>query len=180
MPSDAMVMLPGWHRVLPARLLAARRESLEHSACCFTMLDVDHPSGFWRQKAATPEAASKDSQDINDWLFALLRFAVTKERADRASAMAVAQKMDQRGLRPGAQFSFFTRTSETFCNDADDRQDLKKLASLRRFVEQIGDNRLRRAFEVILQIGRPKPSAHKIRRYDHKELFKGLLPSKAA
>jgi hypothetical protein len=144
------------------------------------MLDNNHPSGLLRHKAEARGAAPKDTQNVDDWLFALLRFAVTKEPADRALAVAIAQEMDQRGLLAGARFSFFTRTSGTFCNDAAEGHDPKKLASLRGFIKRIDDRRLRRAFEAILQIGRSKPSSHKVRQYDHKNLFKGLLPSRAA
>ena len=142
------------------------------------MLD-NNPSGAFWQKAGAHSATPQDLRRISDWLFALLRFAFTREQTDRASVMAVAQDMDQRNLFFfRVQFSFFARTSATFCDDVAARNDPEKRASLRRFIEKIDDNRLRRAFEAVLQIDRLRPSSHKLPRYDRKDLFRGLPPSR--
>ena len=83
----------------------------------------------WKEKLTNP---------ARDWLLTILHFAVTLERSDRATVLAMARELD----RPGTgevemTFAFFVRTSFEFCNAIADKNDPNRIAVLRR----IGANR---------------------------------------
>jgi hypothetical protein len=126
----------------------------------------------------TPKATREELHQIADWLFAILRFAVTREQTDRASVIIAARQLD----RPGAsfremQFGFFVRTSIEFCDAIASDDPLERRASLRRQMKAIEDARLRRAFEAILEIDQAETPARRSLRRNPEDLFKGLLPS---
>ena len=57
-----------------------------------------------------------------DWLLAILHFAITLERNDRANVMAMARELDRPGTGEVATtFAFFARTSFEFCNAIADK-----------------------------------------------------------
>src|SRR5580704_13552891 len=92
---------------------------------------------------------------VRDWLLLLLSFAVTREPADLAAALAVADELDSLGVRRKRRApSFFLRTSNEVCEailavgDGHDVSDGDDNAVLRRHVARIEDPRLRRAFEA--------------------------------
>jgi hypothetical protein len=92
---------------------------------------------------------------VREWLLLLLRFAVTREPADSAAALAVADELDSLGVRRKRRApSFFLRTSNEVCEailavgDGHDVSDGDDNAVLRRHVARIEDPRLRRAFEA--------------------------------
>jgi len=99
---------------------------------------------------------------INDWLLAILRFAVTLAQCDRAAVMALAVEMDQlgSGRRPG--FSYFSRTSLQFCDYIVGNLGSEKGAQLRLYIKGIKDDRLRRTLRAAifgkpLKSDRPRP-----------------------
>jgi hypothetical protein len=81
---------------------------------------------------------------IQDWLLAIVRFAITLEPADRQTVLAIAQEMDGLGfLRGRSSFSYFVRTSGDLCRAIADRDDPGRTVIMRRHLAAIGDHRLR-------------------------------------
>ena len=119
---------------------------------------------------------------VRDWLLAILRFAVTLEQADRAVVLAIAKEMDRRGVGVASTaFAFFARTSNELCDAIADRDDPKRVATLRRHLGRIDDRRLRRALEAAIEFGDASQeikSAGKIRTPGSQDLWKGLRPSR--
>ena len=133
-----------------------------------------------RAPAHTParQASPEELHKIADWLFAVLRFAVTRKQTDRAAVIAVARQMDRLGARSGeTQFGFFFRRSVEFCDAIADEDHPARLASLRRQMKAIDDARLRRAFEAVLEIDPAETQRRGSRRRKRQNLFKGLAPS---
>jgi hypothetical protein len=90
---------------------------------------------------------------VDDWLLAILRFAITLERGDRAAVMIKAQELDlPRSGRPGKTFAFFTRTSLELCNAIVSKTDPKRGVIIRRQLARIENSRLRRAFEAASEL----------------------------
>jgi hypothetical protein len=84
------------------------------------------------------------ARKIQDWLLAIVRFAITLEPADRQTVLAIAQEMDGLGfLRGRSSFSYFVRTSGDLCRAIADRDDPGRTAIMRRHLAAIGDCRLR-------------------------------------
>ena len=95
----------------------------------------------------------KPTAKIDDWLLAILRFAITFERDDRAAVMVKAQELDwPRSRRRKAAFAFFTRTSLELCNAIADKTDPKRGVIIRRQLARIGNPRLRCAFEAASEL----------------------------
>ena len=57
-----------------------------------------------------------DSQRIRQWLFAVLRFSITREQHDRAVALAVAAEMDGGPANAASGFTFFVGTTAKLCD----------------------------------------------------------------
>jgi len=95
------------------------------------------------------ETGAHDWRDrrIREWLLLLLRYAVTREHADRLAVLALADELDSVGLwwRPAAP-SFFRRTSEDVCAAIETAGSAHSAAVLHRHITRIEDARLRRAF----------------------------------
>jgi len=104
-----------------------------------------------------------ESTRINDWLLAILRFAVTLAQRDRAAVMALAAEMDRLGLgQSRSRFSYFSRTSLQFCDYIVGNVGSEKGAQLRLYIKGIKDDRLRRALRAAifgkpLKSDRPRP-----------------------
>lgn len=123
-----------------------------------------------RSKGANLEEFHK----VLDWLFAILRFAVTQGADDRAVALSIAYDMDRHGrYLSNTQFSYFVRTSTEMCDAIVAKDSPEKLDCLRRHITNIDHQRLRRAFEAILEIDAgTRPSRARRRTREH--LFRGL------
>jgi hypothetical protein len=52
---------------------------------------------------------------VQNWLLLLLRFAITREAADRWAALAAADELDAAGTKRPAAPSFFHRTTKEVC-----------------------------------------------------------------
>lgn len=122
-----------------------------------------------------PSAQSEYPQRIQQWLFAILRFAITLEPVDRAAVLAVAAEMDRRGsVTADGGFTFFARTSVKVCDAIMAKNNPEAVATLRVLVRKIEHPTLRRAFEALLDI-RPLPTKRRnplIR--SREDLWKGL------
>jgi hypothetical protein len=110
---------------------------------------------------------------VREWLLAVLRFAVTLEPADRAAVLAIAEQMDRLGF-PANQpsFSFFVRTSTEFCKSIVAAEGAEKRFALSHYLGKIDDDRLRRAFESVLEARQTAGKSPKTRR--RQDLWRGL------
>ena len=89
-----------------------------------------------------------------DWLLAVLRYAVTREEADRSAVLVLAEAMDGSGS-PRAQpssFEFFRRSSVELCRAIADDTDPRRADIIRGYLKHIDDPRLRRAVEAAAEL----------------------------
>ena len=111
---------------------------------------------------------------VRDWLFLLLRYAVTLEEADHAALLAAAAELDRSGSRSEQPaFDFFTRTSMEFCLalGAPDKPELR--AALRRLLNRVDDRRLRRVLQAAIT-EEPQRPLSVAKRSSRDYLWKGL------
>jgi hypothetical protein len=117
------------------------------------------------------------SRLLRAWQFALLRFAVTLDNADRLNVIAIAAEIDRGGHRheEQANFSFFRKLSADLCTSIL-RQSDNADAHLREYLARIEDPRLKRAFASAIgieidtarrRVRKPKPNNW---------LWRGLAP----
>lgn len=120
-------------------------------------------------------AQRQQSRRVQEWLFAVLRFAITLEQADRAAVLAVAAEMDRCGsASAGSRFTFFVRTSVKLCDAIVAKDDPEAIATLRVHLRKIEHLTLRRAFEAVLDIKSvPKKRRSPVIR-SRENLWKGL------
>jgi hypothetical protein len=117
------------------------------------------------------------TRQVEHWLLALLRFAVTRDETDRAALRAAADELDRGQSRfEKRAFTFFARTSEEVCAAILAPADPCARAVLRRLLSRIDDPRLGRALEAALdpELHRRKRSA----RPKRDNLWRGLKPAK--
>jgi hypothetical protein len=117
---------------------------------------------------------ARRTQKLNDWLLAILRFAVTLEQIDRATVLAIAKDMDRAGSSVGSiAFAFFARTSTELCNAIADRNDPRRVATLSRHLRRIDDYRLRRALEAATKFEQAATTSSKAKKRDRGDLWRG-------
>jgi len=105
-------------------------------------------------------AVSRESNTIQDLLLIILRFTITLEETDRAAVLAMAENMDRLGARTApSDFAFFARTSGEICDLIVGKAGPQNIATLRRRLREIDNERLQRALEAALEI---EPAAPKI------------------
>ena len=116
---------------------------------------------------------------LRAWHLAILRFALTRENADRLGVLMTANEIDRLG-RPddaGPDFSFFRRTSAELCAAIPRHQDGDD-AVLNRYLAEIDDARLHRALAAALDAPPPKPDLVRKPLRLNRGLWRGL-PSRA-
>jgi hypothetical protein len=116
---------------------------------------------------------------LRAWHLAILRFALTRESADRLGVLAIANEIDRLGRQQGvgSGFGFFRRTSAELCAAILRRQEGDD-AVLNRYLAAIDDARLHRALAAALEAPRPKPDLVRKPVRPNRDLWKGL-PSRA-
>lgn len=90
---------------------------------------------------------------VRAWLLALLRFAVTRDKDDRLAALAAASEIDRLSASQSCRFGFrfFHRTSAELCGAiTEPRHD--RIAVLRRHLDRMTDERMRRAFAAAVEL----------------------------
>ena len=96
--------------------------------------------------------AEYHAKKVNDWLLALLRYAVTLHDADKFAVLLIAEEIDKLGSRTDAQrFNFFVeqvRTLQHHCGQAEPKKERRLTPSPKR----IDDGRLGRAFAAAIEI----------------------------
>jgi hypothetical protein len=111
---------------------------------------------------------------LRAWHLAILRFAVTRENADRLAVFAVAREIDGLGRaeeRPS--FGFFQKTGSNLCAAILDREEAAE-AILRQYLAQVDNTPLRRALAAVLEIELPDRAAEKRRSKMTSSLWQGL------
>jgi hypothetical protein len=110
---------------------------------------------------------------IRDWLLVFLRFAVTRDEADRADVMAAARDLDRGSRLAASGFGYFTRTAHELCAAALDVQAPQSLSVLRQHLKRIEDERLRRSLEAALGLATAE-ERRPVRLGMRNDLWKGL------
>jgi len=84
------------------------------------------------------------ARKLRDWLLAIVRFALSRDEADRQTILALAEELDGLGSLPGrASFSFFRRATADLERAIADREDPHRTAIVRRLLATIDDHRLK-------------------------------------
>jgi hypothetical protein len=119
--------------------------------------------------------SSLELERIENWLLAILRFAITQDETDRIAMMAAAANMDRPGKHSTqSDFSFFVRTSKEISDLIAGNNSSAKIAALRQCVRETGNERLWRALEAVLEIARPATEPPKRRHQYADDLWRGL------
>lgn len=123
------------------------------------------------------------SRKVTDWLFLLLRFAITRDEGDRTAVYALAQQMDSLGVRFGfADQGFFQRTSADVCKAIAEPGNPRSFALLRTHAQRIEHPRLRNCFRSAVDLAEIArvPNNHSRKRAVPANLWDGLRGSCAA
>jgi hypothetical protein len=114
------------------------------------------------------------ARTLRAWQLALLRFAVTMDKADRLAVMAIAGEIDRLALeRDGnPDFDFFRRTSAELCTAILRPNELTSTV-LRQYLARIDDDRLKRVFSAAIEAVQPRASVGKPLKRES-SLWKGL------
>jgi hypothetical protein len=122
-----------------------------------------------------PPAVERHARLLRAWHLAMLRFALTRENADRLAVFAIANEIDRLGKPPhgSSGFSFFREASTRLCTAALRRQQ-DDVAVLEGYLAQIDDRRLSRTLAEALEMPKPKPNAARKRRRAGRDLWSGL------
>src|SRR5262245_6356733 len=132
------------------------------------------PSAAWRKRtwqprlrpeagrARLPTKTSQMSEQVEveqrlrllrTWHLAILRFALTRDKADRLGVLAIANEIDRLGRHQdtGSDFSFFRRMSTELCAAMLRRQAADEII-LKRYLAAIDDPRLHRAMAAAIEV----------------------------
>jgi hypothetical protein len=114
---------------------------------------------------------------VRAWHLAILRFAVTRDNADRLAVFAVANGIDRLGgdCAETPRFGFFRRMSVGLCVAIVQRNETDDTA-LRQYLARIEDLRLRRTLAAAIEIDQPDTTAARSRRRPEDNLWRGLPP----
>jgi hypothetical protein len=112
---------------------------------------------------------------IRAWHLAILRFAVTLDNADKLGVFAIAVEIDRFGGSCGEKrsFGFFRKTSADICA-AIPRQNQTADATVRQYLADIDDVRLKRVFAAAMAIEQPDTIAVKRHPKPENNLWRGL------
>lgn len=117
----------------------------------------------------------RESRKVEEWLFAVLRFAITREEADRDAILTMAAAMDRLGAGTGgSDFTFFVRTSKELSALIAGPRSPENKATLRPLLGKIQNDRLRHALEAALEIERFSHRTARMRGRHNEDLFRGL------
>jgi hypothetical protein len=112
---------------------------------------------------------------LRAWHLAILRYAVTKDNADRLAVFRIALEIDSLEPRQDgrADFDFFRRTSAELCS-AILQPNARASAILQQYLARIDDDRLKRALAAAIDSSEPamSPAGRAVGRGN--DLWKGL------
>lgn len=119
-------------------------------------------------------SAEMQARMLRAWHLAILRFAVTRDNADRLSVFAIAREIDAIGRRDESPcFEFFRNTSSELCAALVSRDEAAK-AILRQYLARIDDVRLGRVLGAALDIELPGRMEEKRRSKPPSSLWRAL------
>lgn len=111
---------------------------------------------------------------LRAWHLAILRFAVTRDDLDRLNVLAIAQEMDRSAeTKRESEFRFFRKASAELCL-AIPGQNEPALATLRSYLAQISEPRLKQAFAAAVGMPVSDATPAKRRPKQDQNLFRGL------
>lgn len=93
-------------------------------------------------------------EKVRDWLFLILRFAITRDAKDRAAVLTLAAEIDARGSRRCWVPRFFMRTGTGVCAAILGVDSPNRRSILLTHARRIDDPRLRRAFLAAVDFGK--------------------------
>jgi hypothetical protein len=112
---------------------------------------------------------------LRAWHLAILRYAVTRDSADRLAVFRIALEIDSLEPRQDdrADFDFFRRTSVELCSEIL-QPNARTSAVLQQYLARIDDDRLKRALAAAIDTGEPavSPTGRAVGRGN--DLWKGL------
>ena len=124
-------------------------------------------------------SAEPNDRLLRTWQLAILRYAVTLDDADQQNVLTLAAEIDRsgQGSHREATLHFFRRTSAALCAAL---LAQRKDATVERFLKEIDDLRLKRAFAAAAGIAKVEeiPARRRPKRDDN--LFRGLPSRKAS
>jgi hypothetical protein len=113
------------------------------------------------------------AKQVREWLFLLLRFAITRGPEDEVAVLMMANGMDSLGRQWGrAAPSFFRRSSDELCKAIAALHDPNCEAILKRHIRRIEHPLLRRAFQSAVCSEQSAPQVPG--RSDQSDLWAGL------
>jgi hypothetical protein len=152
-------------------------ERLDHGAAANDVARPRQPSPAIARtdaKTAVPDRQDWRARQVHDWLFLLLRFAITRDPDDLAAALRTAGEIDSLGASHGSStLSFFRRTTGEVCAAITTSENgPEPHAILVKHLARIEDPRLKRAFRAALGFDQssPQPPA----RANRQDLWSGL------
>jgi hypothetical protein len=112
---------------------------------------------------------------IKAWHLAILRFAVTLDNADKLGVFAIAAAIDRLGesCDERRQFGFFRNKSADLCRSIL-RRDQTADATLRQYLAELDDVRLKRVFAAAIAVEPPGTTVVKRRPEPKNNLWRGL------
>jgi hypothetical protein len=107
------------------------------------------------------ETGERHEKTVRALLLALLRFAVTNDNDDRLTVLAAASQIDKLNAPQGHPdgFRFFHRTSAELCLAITEPHS-GSAAMLRRHLERMTDERMKRAFAAAVDLDQVKEPAN--------------------
>jgi hypothetical protein len=124
------------------------------------------------------ESSEWHARTVRAWLLALLRFAVTLDDDDKLAVFAAAAEIDKLSSQQAGLcgFRFFRRASAEVCGAIANPRLAGSAAVLRRHLEWMKDDRMKRAFAAVLEleIAVEKPRIGPMKAKARDDLWKGL------
>ena len=119
--------------------------------------------------------SEKQAVMVQNWQFAVLRFAITQDHRDRDLVFDHARELDRTGSGGKRQtFAFFSRTSEDVCMSILARHQFGRLDASLRYAALIEDPRLRRAFRAALESDCKSTAPRAIAKPKRADMWRGL------
>jgi len=111
---------------------------------------------------------------LRSWHLAILRFAVTREHADRLGVLAIAHEIDRlhKAHDEQADFDFFRRISTDLCLAILDPNKDANGTLLRQYLARVSDTRLERALRAVISVEDQQVPAKRPKAY--RDIWRGL------
>ena len=114
---------------------------------------------------------------LRSWHLAILRFALTRDNADRLGVLAVANEIDRLAQPHNDQvdFDFFRRTSTQLCEAILQPDKTPAETVLQQYFAQIDDAQLKRALAAVIEVDQPGKASNSRRSKAYSAKWRGLL-----